>query len=122
MKLFHTTKVVHPEQNHSKSETQKRLLNLTRIGWKPALLAQAWTNAECLWVPARLEESMPVRLIDKWSVGETPTGATETLALVRLRKSVHRRVEVPLWRCFPPRVESNCTAVTRCGEQLETKG
>jgi transposase len=43
-------------------------------------------------------------------------------ALVRLRMSVHWRVEVPLWRCFPPRVESNCIAATRCGEQLETKG
>jgi len=46
----------------------------------------------------------------------------ETVALVRLRMSVHWRVEVPLWRCFPPRVESNCIAATRCGEQLETKG
>ena len=56
------------------------------------------------------------------SAGGTPTDATGTVALVRLRRSVHRRVEVPLWRCFPPRVESNCIAATRCGEQLETKG
>jgi hypothetical protein len=56
------------------------------------------------------------------SVGGTPTDATETVALVRLRMSVHRRVEVPLWRCFPPRVESNCVLATRRGEQLETKG
>jgi len=41
---------------------------------------------------------------------------------VRLRGSVHRRVKVPLWRCFPPRVESNCDAATHGGEQLETKG
>jgi hypothetical protein len=53
---------------------------------------------------------------------ETRPTAIGTIALVRLRMSVHRRVEVPLWRCFPPRVESNCIAVTRCGEQLETKG
>ena len=45
-----------------------------------------------------------------------------TVALVRLRMSVHRRVEVPLWRCFPPRVESNCVLATGRGEQLETKG
>src|SRR5271157_3344094 len=41
---------------------------------------------------------------------------------VRLRKNMHWRVKVPLWRSFPPRVESNCIAATRCGEQLETKG
>src|SRR5271157_560678 len=55
-------------------------------------------------------------------VGGTPTGAIETIALVRLRMSVHGRVEVPLWRCFPPRVESNCVLATGRGEQLETKG
>ena len=48
--------------------------------------------------------------------------AVETTALVRLRMSVHRRVEVPLWRCFPLRVESNCVLVTGRGEQLEAKG
>ncbi|MGP8235871.1 MAG: hypothetical protein ACLQVW_10715, partial [Limisphaerales bacterium] len=53
------------------------------------------------------------------SAGETPTEATETVALVRLRMSVHRRVEVPLWRGFPPRVESNCVLATGRGEQLE---
>src|SRR3954452_20069584 len=42
-------------------------------------------------------------------------------ALVRLRESVHGRVKVPLWWCFPPRVESNCKPATGCGEQLETK-
>jgi hypothetical protein len=41
---------------------------------------------------------------------------------VRLRMSVHGRVEVPLWRCFPPRVEGNCVLATGRGEQLETKG
>ena len=55
-------------------------------------------------------------------VGETPTTTTETVALVRLRRSVYGRVEVPLWRCFPPRVESNCVLATGRGEQLETKG
>jgi len=54
--------------------------------------------------------------------GETPKTAVETTALVRLRMSVHRRVEVPLWRCFPPRVESNCVLARGRGEQLETKG
>jgi hypothetical protein len=54
--------------------------------------------------------------------GETPKTAVETVALVRLRMSVHRRVEVPLWRCFPPRVESNCVLARGRGEQLETKG
>src|ERR1035441_3638576 len=39
--------------------------------------------------------------------GGTPNTACETTALVRLRRSVHGRVEVPLWRCFPPRVEGN---------------
>ena len=29
---------------------------------------------------------------------------------------------VPLWRCFPPRVEGNCVLATGRGEQLETKG
>jgi hypothetical protein len=48
--------------------------------------------------------------------------AVDLTVFVRLRMSVHGRVEVPLWRCFPPRVESNCIAATRCGEQLETKG
>ena len=62
------------------------------------------------------------QLVTEDAVGETPTAAVETTALVRLRRSVHRRVEVPLWWCFPPRVESNCIAATRCGEQLETKG
>jgi hypothetical protein len=51
-----------------------------------------------------------------------PAKATGTVALVRLRMSVHRRVEVPLWRCFPPRVKSNCVLATERGEQLETKG
>src|SRR6266852_1543168 len=48
--------------------------------------------------------------------------ARRSRALVRLRESVHWRVKVPLWRCFPPRVESNCNPATSCGEQLETKG
>ena len=56
------------------------------------------------------------------SAGGTPTRTTETVALVRLRRSVHRRVKVPLWRCFPPRLESNCALATECGEQLERKG
>ena len=30
---------------------------------------------------AEFKKSMPIRLIDKWSVGETPTEATETVAL-----------------------------------------
>ena len=34
---------------------------------------------------------MPIRLIDKWSVGETPTEATETVALPGTQKlSVNR--------------------------------
>src|SRR5208283_3032913 len=56
------------------------------------------------------------------AAGGTPTAATGTVALVRLRRSVHRRVEVPLWRCFPPRVESNCVLATGRGEQLDTEG
>jgi hypothetical protein len=38
---------------------------------------------------------------------------------VRLRESVHRRVEVPLWWSFPPRTESNCVTARWGGEQLE---
>jgi len=40
-------------------------------------------------------------------------------ALVRLKESMHRRVEVPLWRSFPPRTESNCVTARWGGEQLE---
>jgi hypothetical protein len=41
---------------------------------------------------------------------------------VRLGWSVHRRVEVPLWRSLPPVTESNCAVATRGGEQLEVNG
>ena len=41
--------------------------------------------------PTSRTTSMPIRLIDKWSVGETPTGATETVALPGTQKlSVNR--------------------------------
>ena len=41
--------------------------------------------------PSQLAHTMPIRLIDKWSVGETPTGATETVALPETQKlSVNR--------------------------------
>lgn len=43
-------------------------------------------------------------------------------AVVRLKMSMHRRVEVPPWRSFPPVTESNRAVATRGGEQLEVKG
>lgn len=39
-----------------------------------------------------------------------------------MRVNIHRRVEVPLWRSYPPLTESNCVVVTRGGEQLEVNG
>ena len=42
--------------------------------------------------------------------------------LVRLKVSVHRRVEVPLWRSLTPVTESNCVTARWGGEQLEVKG
>ena len=40
--------------------------------------------------------------------GPSHVSAAGTAALVRLRESVHRGVEVLSWRCFPPETESNC--------------
>jgi hypothetical protein len=53
------------------------------------------------------------------SVGGTPTEAVETTALVRLRMSVHRRVEVPLWRAS--RHELKVTASWRQGVESNWK-
>ena len=59
----------------------------------------------------------------EWSDALTvmKAAAGHGLALVRLRMSVHRRVEVPLWRCFPPRVVSNCV-LARQMVQLDRDG
>lgn len=55
-------------------------------------------------------------------IPEMPDRRCSRPPLVRLRLSVHRRVEVPLWRSFPPVTESNCVVATRGGEQLEVNG
>jgi hypothetical protein len=43
-------------------------------------------------VQRRLEKSMAIRLVDKRPVGETPTGATETVALPGNRKWSDNRI------------------------------
>jgi hypothetical protein len=42
--------------------------------------------------------------------------------LVRLKASVHRREEIPLWRSLTPVTESNGVTARRRGEQQEVKG
>ena len=51
---------------------------------------------------------MPIRLIDKWSVGKTPTGATETVALPGTQKlSVNRTGKEHSFKSFARRAGSS---------------
>src|SRR5580658_10360435 len=54
-------------------------------------------------------------------LGETPNTAGGDARARALENERALRVEVSLWRCFPPRVEGNCVLGTGRGEQLETK-